>query len=84
MPRRNQAPIQQIEYPSKGQTYARPEFGVYAYDAYPRGSVLAGRERRAFLGSFRTLAEAKTAYPTAWVTPAAERQDKDPVAWRDE
>jgi len=54
-----------IEYPSEGATYSRPEFGVYRYDRYPRGSVLAGQERRTFLASFETLAEARTAFPGA-------------------
>lgn len=54
-----------IEYPAQGATYRRDEYGVYAYDVYPDSSVLAGQERRRFLDSFPTLAEAKTAYPEA-------------------
>jgi hypothetical protein len=54
-----------IEYPSSGATYSRNEYGVYRYDEYPESSVLAGQERRSFLDSFPTLAEAKKAYPDA-------------------
>lgn len=54
-----------IEYPSRGTTYARDEYGVYEYDVYPSSSVLAGQTRRRFLDSFETLEEAKAAYPTA-------------------
>ena len=54
-----------IEFPSAGATYSRPEYGVYRYDEFPRGSVLAGQERRTFLRSFKTLAEARAAYPDA-------------------
>lgn len=54
-----------IEFPSRGATYNRQEYGVYEYSTYPRGSVLAGQERRSFLGSYATLAEAQAAYPDA-------------------
>jgi len=54
-----------IEYPSVGQTYVHMEYGVYKYDEYPSYSVLAGEERRSFLGSYPTLAEAQAAHPDA-------------------
>ena len=52
-----------IEFPSVGRTYARNEYAVYEYDRYPRSSVNYGMVRRSFLDSFRTLEEARTAYP---------------------
>lgn len=66
-PRRSRpaAPEVLIEFPSAGATYNRPEYGVYEYSTYGRGSVLSGQERRSFLASFETLAEAKAAYPKA-------------------
>lgn len=64
MPRK---PEQLIEYPSRGATYNRDQYGVYEYDVYPRSSVLAGQERRTFLDSFDTLAEAQKEYPNAKV-----------------
>lgn len=54
-----------IEYPSAGTTYSRPEYGVYGYGTYPSSSVLAGQQKRVFLGSYETLEEAQTAYPEA-------------------
>ena len=54
-----------IEFPSIGKTYARNEYAVYEYDRYPRGSVNYGKERRSFLDSFRTLEEARKAFPNA-------------------
>lgn len=54
-----------IEFPSMGQTYCNDEYGVYAYDEYPSGSVLEGMERRTLLGSFDTMAEAEAKYPDA-------------------
>jgi hypothetical protein len=54
-----------IEYPSLGTTYADNAYGVYAYDEYPRHSVLAGQQRRKFLDSFETLEEAQAKYPHA-------------------
>lgn len=65
----NAKPDIRIEYPSVGTTYFRDVFGVYEYSTYPRSSVLAGQERRMFLDSFETLAEAQAAYPTAYVAP---------------
>jgi hypothetical protein len=54
-----------IEFPSTGATYSRDEYGVYQYDRYPRGSVLAGQQRRVFLGSYETLEEARAVHPGA-------------------
>lgn len=54
-----------IEYPAAGATYSEDKYGVYRYDAYPRGSVLEGQERRSALDQFGTLEEAKAAYPNA-------------------
>ena len=56
-----------IEYPSSGATYNRPVYGVYKYDRYPRHSVLAGQQRRTFVDSFPTLAEAQAKFPAAKV-----------------
>lgn len=57
-----------VEFPSIGATYRRDEYGVYAYDEYPRSSVLAGQERRSFIESFPTLEAARAAYPQALVS----------------
>lgn len=54
-----------IEYPASGKTYSHDEYGVYRYDTYPESSVLAGQERRSFIDSFPTLAEARAAFPDA-------------------
>ncbi len=55
-----------IEYPMHGATYHHDDqYGVYEYGVYPDSSVLAGQERRSFIDSFPTLAEAKAAYPNA-------------------
>ena len=54
-----------IEYPSRGATYSSDEYGVYRYDTYPRSSVLAGQQRRQFLGTFETLEQAQAEYPSA-------------------
>ena len=54
-----------IEFPSRGATYNRQVYGVYAYDTYPRTSVLAGQQRRTFINSYETLAEARVAHPDA-------------------
>ena len=54
-----------IEFPSLGKTYARNEYAVYEYDRYPRSSVNYGMQRRSFLDSFRTLEEARKAFPNA-------------------
>ena len=64
---------QTIEHPSEGATYSTDDYGVYEYGVYPRGSVLAGQERRTFLGSFETLAEAQAAFPHAEESPGQYR-----------
>lgn len=56
-----------IEFPSRGTTYNRQEWGVYEYSTYPRGSVLAGQERRVFLDSDVSLELLKEKYPEAQV-----------------
>ena len=61
-----------IEYPSAGATYSAPEFGVYAYDEYPPSSVLAGQERRRFLASFATEAEAVDFCRAEGLTPSRD------------
>lgn len=58
-------PTVRIEFPSRGQTYRRNEYGIYRYDEYPVGSVLEGQQRRTFLGSYSTLEEAMKAHPEA-------------------
>jgi len=40
-----------VEY-GRGETYANGEITVYAHDDYERSSVLYGRERRMWIGSF--------------------------------
>lgn len=60
-----------IEYPMSGATYNQDKFGVYEYGTYGRSSVLRGQQRRMFLDSFETLAEALKAYPDAEPTSAA-------------
>lgn len=62
---KNPVPRKSIEYPSRGTTYCRPEYGVYEYSAYPRHSVLAGQQRRVFVDSFPTLEAAQAAHPDA-------------------
>jgi hypothetical protein len=54
-----------IEFPSRGATYHEQKYGVYKYDTFPRGSVLAGQTRRVFLDQFDSEEEAKQKYPGA-------------------
>lgn len=54
-----------IEYPAKGCTYNHDAYGVYQYDIYPRGTVLAGQTRRRYLGEYPTQDEAQKAHPEA-------------------
>lgn len=56
-----------IEFPAHGATYTHQRYGVYRYSEYPASSVLAGQEMRERMGTFKTLAEAQAAYPTAVV-----------------
>lgn len=58
-------PTQVIEYPTAGATYNHDEYGVYEYGVYEPWSVLAGQEKRSFLGSYPTLEEAQQNYPDA-------------------
>lgn len=60
-------PYQTIEQGSRGATYQNDssEFTVYEISRYGRGSVLAGQQRRQWLDSFGSLAEAQAAYPKA-------------------
>jgi hypothetical protein len=69
-----------IEFPSAGATYNRPEYGVYAYGVYERSSVLAGQEKRSFLGSFATLEEARAAFPGADESGCGYREIVMPLA----
>lgn len=40
-----------VEY-GHGETYSNQDITVYAHDEYEQSSVLAGRERRMWIGSF--------------------------------
>jgi hypothetical protein len=56
-----------IEHPvtgSRGNVLSQ-EYGVYRYGVYEDSSVLAGQQKRSFVDSFPTLAEAQAAYPGA-------------------
>lgn len=81
------AEVLTIEYPSAGATYSHDEYGVYRYDTYPENSVLAGQERRTFIDSFPTLAEAQATYPDAeWWAGSGYRDiiiPRTPPAWFD-
>lgn len=76
-----------IEYPCRGATYDRDEYGVYEYDTYPPGSVLEGQQRRRFRGSYETLGEAQAAHPeAAWSDTSGFAEVSDPhtpPAWFD-
>lgn len=65
----NTPKLYRIEKP-QGETYSLEGFGVYAYDEYPRHSVLAGQVRRQFVGRFDSLIEAVHACP---VVPDIDR-----------
>jgi hypothetical protein len=54
-----------IEYPARGTTYCKQVYGVYSYDRWPRSSVLAGQQRRTWLGEYPTQEEAQLAHPEA-------------------
>lgn len=49
----------------RGETYSNSRPTVYRHDTYPRGSVLAGRQRRTWVNDYATIAEAKAAHPDA-------------------
>lgn len=55
----------QIEYPAAGSTYCHEEYGVYQYGTHPEWSVLAGQEKRTFLGSYEKLEDAQREHPDA-------------------
>jgi hypothetical protein len=56
-----------IEKASRGATYQNgaDTFTVYAIDAYPRHSVLAGQQRRRFLDTYESEKAAREAHPDA-------------------
>lgn len=64
-----------IQFPAGPQAAAEEDvergFVVFGYGEYGRDSVLAGQARRVRLGSFDTLKEARTAYPTAGISDDA-------------
>lgn len=68
-PKYDESPEIRIEFPASGATYNEPKYGVYKYDEWPDSSVLAGQQRRQYLGTYETLEEAQAAYPTAEFTP---------------
>lgn len=79
---------QVIEFPSVGSTYHIEEYGVYEYSKHPRGSVLAGQERRVFIDCFDTLEEAQAKYPKAEWNDTAEYNPQgglpsEPEEWFD-
>ena len=41
------------------------EFNVYGWGVYERSSVLAGQQRKSFVGDYPTVADALVAYPDA-------------------
>jgi len=63
--------VKLVEFPTQGRTYRREVFGVYEYGTYGRSSVLAGQERRIFVGTFATLMGALKAHPDAEPTQDA-------------
>ena len=68
----------QIEYPSRGETYYRDEYGVYEYGVYPSYSVLAGQQKRVFLDSFdrEHTVSFKDLLPSAGTDPGAPALDQ--------
>jgi len=83
---------QTIEQGSRGATYRNSDetFTVYEISKYPRSSVLAGQQRRAWLDEFTSLADAQKAYPAATASGCTYREpylnhlpgdDTDDVAW---
>jgi hypothetical protein len=66
-----------IEFPSLGKTYCRQEYGVYEYDTFPESSVLAGHQRRRFVGSYPTLEQAQRSHPDALPVDGSLYQDID-------
>lgn len=70
------ANYQVIEQSSRGATYQNDAdtFTVYHIGKYPRGSVLAGQQRRMWLDDFETLAAAQSAYPAATLSGCTYRE----------
>jgi len=68
-----------IEQNSHGATYCEEGFTVYKLSPYPRSSVLAGQECRAWLANFPTLTEAQRAYPEAQYIAGSTYQDIESV-----
>lgn len=56
-----------VEY-GRGETYANRNVTVYSHDDYERSSVLAGRERRMWIGTFANEQEARDTMEAAGVT----------------
>jgi hypothetical protein len=55
--------------PERGCTYSSDKFAVYEYGVYPRHSVLRGQTSRRYIeGGFKTVEEAKAAFPDAEVS----------------
>jgi len=54
-----------IEHPAVGASYSHDVYGVYRYDTYGRGTVLAGQERRSAVDFFDSLEDARAVYPRA-------------------
>lgn len=44
--------------PERGATYSRDGVALYAYNTYPRNSVLSGQTRRVFVSSWDTVGAA--------------------------
>jgi len=67
---------QTIEQGSRGATYrnSNDTWTVYEISRYPRGSVLAGQQRRVWMDDFNSLDEAKAAYPKAEVSGCTYRE----------
>jgi hypothetical protein len=67
---------QTIEQGSRGATYRNSNntWTVYEISQYPRGSVLAGQQRRVWMDAFRSLDAAKAAYPRAEVSGCTYRE----------
>jgi hypothetical protein len=77
-----------IEHPAAGETYCYDDYGVYGYDTYPPGTVLAGQTRRRSLGRYDSLDEAKKEWPHASVADGsgffrAARVPAEPPDWFD-
>lgn len=82
---------EQFEYltieEASGELARSGGFSVYGHGVWPKGSVLEGEPKRAFLGLFPTAAEAQRAFPDAEVIEGNSRVEirisKEPPAWFD-